>query len=77
MQEDSVCSFIADLGQRFALFPMDCFSPMKGETTWPEEKLGGVAGEDAVATASSGSKSRLLRNVFQNVNAYKLHLKGL
>ncbi|CAL9236060.1 unnamed protein product [Arabidopsis halleri] len=50
---------------------MDCFSPMKGETTWPEEKLEGVAGADAVATAS------ILMNVFQNVNASKPHLKGL
>ncbi|CAH2080256.1 unnamed protein product [Thlaspi arvense] len=76
-------SFIADLDKKFAHFPLpvDCFSPMKGATTWPEEKLGVVAGSAAAAisaTASSRSKLRLLRSVWQNVKAASTpHLWGL
>lgn len=82
-EDDSVCSFIADLDKKFAHFPLpitDCFSPMKGATTWPEEKLGVVAGAAAAAisaTASSRSKLRLLRSVCQNVKASTPHLWGL
>ncbi|XP_024014809.1 WD repeat-containing protein 44 [Eutrema salsugineum] len=75
-------SFIADLEKKFAHFPlpMDCFSPMKGATTWPEEKLGVVPGAGAAAIsaiASSRSKLRLLRSVCQNVNVSTPHLWGL
>ncbi|CAH8310263.1 unnamed protein product [Eruca vesicaria subsp. sativa] len=83
-EEDSVCSFIADLDKRYAHLPLpvrDCFAPVKGATTWPEEKLGVVAGSVAAAisaTASSRSKLRLLRSVCQNVNnASTPHLWGL
>lgn len=83
-EEDSVCSFIADLDKKFAHLPLpvrDCFSQVKGATTWPEEKLGVVAGSAAAAisaTASSRSKLRLLRSVCQNVNnTCTPHLWGL
>lgn len=85
-EEDSVCSFIADLDKKFAHLPLpvrDCFSQVKGATTWPEEKLGVVAlAGSAVAaisaTASSRSKLRLLRSVCQNVNnTCTPHLWGL
>ncbi|XP_018446725.1 uncharacterized protein LOC108818294 [Raphanus sativus] len=83
-EEDSVCSFIADLDKKFAHLPLpvrDCFSQLKGATTWPEEKLGVVAGSAAAAisaTASSRSKLRLLRSVCQNVNnTCTPHLWGL
>ncbi|KAF8103345.1 hypothetical protein N665_0188s0283 [Sinapis alba] len=83
-EEDSVCSFIADLDKKFAHLPLpvrDCFSQVKGATTWPEEKLGLVAGSAAAAisaTASSRSKLRLLRSVCQNVNnTCTPHLWGL
>ncbi|CAN8272780.1 unnamed protein product [Cochlearia groenlandica] len=79
-KEDNVCNFIADLDKKFAHFPlpMDCFSPMKGATTWPEEKLGeGAAAAAISATASSRSKLRLLRSVCHNVKASTPHLWGL
>ncbi|CAN6929680.1 unnamed protein product [Brassica oleracea] len=83
-EEDSVCSFIADLDKKFAHLPLpvrDCFSQVKGATTWPEEKLGVVAGSAAAAisaTASSRFKLRLLRSVCQNVNnTCTPHLWGL
>ncbi|KAG2325141.1 hypothetical protein Bca52824_007869 [Brassica carinata] len=83
-EEDIVCSFIADLDKKFAHLPLpvrDCFSQVKGATTWPEEKLGVVAGSAAAAisaTASSRSKLRLLRSVCQNVNnTCTPHLWGL
>ncbi|KAJ0255209.1 Transducin/WD40 repeat-like superfamily protein [Hirschfeldia incana] len=84
-EEDSVCSFIADLDKKFAHLPLpvrDCFSQLKGATTWPEEKLGLVAAGSAAAaisaTASSRSKLRLLRSVCQNVNSTGTpHLWGL
>ncbi|AED94754.1 unnamed protein product [Arabidopsis thaliana] len=78
-KEDSI---IADLEKSFAHFPvpLDYFSPMKGATTWPEEKLGVVAGTAAAAvsaTVSSRSKLRLLKSVCQNVHGSTPHLWGL
>lgn len=75
-------TIIADLEKSFAHFPapMDYFSPMKGATTWPEEKLEVVAGSAAAAvsaTVSSRSKLRLLKSVCQNVNGSTPHLWGL
>ncbi|KAL1222750.1 COMPASS-like H3K4 histone methylase component WDR5B [Cardamine amara subsp. amara] len=79
-KEDGFCSFIADIDRKIAhlLVPMDCFSPMKGSTTWPEEKLvAGAAAAAISATVSSRSKLRLLRSVCQNVNGSTPHLWGL
>ncbi|VVA93477.1 unnamed protein product [Arabis nemorensis] len=59
---NSLSECITDLDKQTP--KVDCFSPMKGSTTWPEEKL------DEAAMSSRG-KLKLLRN------AYQPHLWGL
>lgn len=81
-KEECFSSFISDLEKKFAHFPspIDYLSPLKGATTWPEEKLGIIAGGAAAAvsaTVSSRSKLRLLKSVCQNVNGSSPHLWGL